>query len=89
MKIKHVGSRKASLFCDLRHNIRGGVAMKPFLQLNLQDNGEKAKAPDLLKPESEEPESQEALKRLNRMANRIAHKGANEYGRNTSGIFSK
>lgn len=63
--------------------------MKPLLQLNLQNNSEKAEAANLPKPEREEPESQEALKRLNQLANRIAHKAANEYGRNTSGIFSK
>lgn len=63
--------------------------MKPLLQLNLQSTSDKAEAANLPMTASEEPESQEALKRLNRMANRIAHKAANQYGRSTGGIFSK
>jgi hypothetical protein len=62
--------------------------MKPLLQLNLQSNSEKAEAANRPKPEPEEPEP-DVVRRLNRMANRVAHKAATEYGRNTSGIFSR
>jgi hypothetical protein len=66
-----------------------GQSMKPFLQLNLNDHREKAEEANLPKPESTEPESEEARKRLNRLANIAAHKAASQYRRGNTGLFSK
>ena len=63
--------------------------MKPILQLNLRSDGEKSEAANLPNPEPHEPESEEARKRLNQIANRAAHKAAAEYGRYASRVFSK
>lgn len=61
------------------------------LQLHLQSDNPKPEAESLPKPEGENEETKPFVtsKRLNRMINRAAHKGASQYGRNSSGIFSK
>ena len=64
-------------------------AMKPLLQLNLQDNSQKPEQANLPDLDRREPESPEVLKRMNQIANRVAHKAGAEYGRYSSGIFSK
>jgi hypothetical protein len=61
------------------------------LQLHLQTDNTKPDAENHPKPEgkNEEPKPFVTSKRLNRIINRAAHKGASQYGRNGSGIFSK
>lgn len=63
--------------------------MDSLLQLHLQSDNPKPEAAGPPKPESEEPKPVVESKRLNRIINRAAHKAASEYGRNSSGIFSK
>jgi hypothetical protein len=63
--------------------------MKPFLQLNLNSNSETTEEVKLPRPEREEPESEEARKRLTQLANRVAHRAAASSSRHGSGIFSK
>ena len=63
--------------------------MKPLLQLNLRDDSEQAENANLPKPMDSTPPSAEASKRLDQIANRVAHKGAAHYGRSGSGIFSR
>jgi hypothetical protein len=63
--------------------------MKPLLQLNLQSNSEKVEAANLPKPDRVEPEPEEVRKRLDRIANRVAHKGTAEFRQCASGILSK
>ena len=61
------------------------------LQLHLEVDKAKPEEEQLSKPEgeNEEPKPFVTSKRLNRMINRAAHKGASQYSRNSSGIFSK
>ena len=61
------------------------------LQLHLQVDKPKTDAENAPRPESEneEPKPFVTSKRLNRIINRAAHKGASQYSRNSSGIFSK
>jgi len=64
--------------------------MKPILQLNLQNESEKApQAANVPRPESEEQKSPTASKRLSKFVNRAAHKGAMHSSRGGSGIFTK
>ncbi|HEX7729856.1 MAG TPA: hypothetical protein VF392_12515 [Terracidiphilus sp.] len=63
--------------------------MKPFLQLNLQTPDKKPEDATLPKPEGELNKPLGDPKRLNRIANRAAHKAASVYGRGGSGLFSK
>lgn len=62
--------------------------MKSFLQLNLQTPERKPEDANAPKP-LEEQKPVVVNKRLNRMANRAAHKAATVYGRSGSGLFSK
>lgn len=61
--------------------------MQPLLQLNLQNDSEKAEPANLPKPESKEPEV--VHKKLNQMAKKASRRAATDYSRNSSGIFSK
>ncbi len=62
--------------------------MQSFLRLNLQLPDKKPE--DLNAPATVgESQPQADNKKLNRMANRIAHKAARVYGRGGSGLFSK
>jgi hypothetical protein len=63
--------------------------MKPFLQLNLKSDSDKAGESSLPKPEREEPQPQTVGTRVNRMAKKAAHRAGREFGRNAAGIFSK
>jgi hypothetical protein len=63
--------------------------MDSLLQLHLQNDNPKPEEQKLPKSENEEPQPVVTSKRLNRIINRAAHKGASQYGRNSSGIFSK
>ena len=63
--------------------------MKPLLQLNLQDEREKAEAPNPPQPETKEQPTTTTEKRLNRIAGKAAHRAATEYRRSSSNIFSK
>jgi hypothetical protein len=66
-----------------------GDAMTTFLQLNLQQPDKKPEDANLPNPQDTTPNPIEEGKKLNRMANRIAHKAAKVYGRSGSGLFSK
>lgn len=61
--------------------------MASLLQLNL--HSAKTENANLHKPECEEVRPLVVGKRLNRMINKAAHKAAREFGRNSSGVFSK
>ncbi|HVZ83391.1 MAG TPA: hypothetical protein VG893_06915 [Terracidiphilus sp.] len=63
--------------------------MKSFLQLNLQAPDRKPETATLGKPDGDQAQSPISGKKLNRLANRAAHKAATVYGRGGSGIFSK
>jgi len=65
--------------------------MDSLLQLHLQTDKAKPEAENLPKPESENEDLKPLAtsKRLNRIVNRAAHKGASQYSRNSSGLFSK
>lgn len=63
--------------------------MERFIQLNLNTSSEKTEAPNLPEPARKEPDAAEAAKRMNRIANRAAHKAATEFSRSKSGLFSK
>ncbi len=64
--------------------------MKSFLQLNLQGSESKPETMNLsAKSEGEQAQPVVSAKRLSRIANRIAHKGASTYGRSSSGPLSK
>ena len=63
--------------------------MKPLLQLNLNSDREKTDVASLPKPEGEASEPLVIGPKLNRMAKKIAHRAATEYGRSGSRIFSK
>ena len=62
--------------------------MKPFLQLNLRDESPKPAAPGTKKQENEEPRPAIFGKRLNKLANKAAHRAATHAG-GGSGLFSK
>lgn len=63
--------------------------MEPFLKLNLHIDDDTAEAADRPRLEREEPESEEARKRLIQMANRVAHRAAADSSRSKSSLFSK
>jgi hypothetical protein len=63
--------------------------MDSLLQLHLQADNPKPEEQKLSKSENDEPKPIATSKRLNKIVNRAAHKGASQYGRNSSGIFSK
>jgi hypothetical protein len=63
--------------------------MKSFLSLNLQSPSDKPEAMNLAKPVSDQPQPPVSFKKLNRIANRAAHKAASVYGRGGSSIMSK
>lgn len=65
--------------------------MQTFLRLNLQIPDKKPEDIDAPKMDGEQgqPQAEAEAKKLNRMANRIAHKAARVYGRSGSGLFSK
>lgn len=64
--------------------------MQTFLKLNLQTPDKKPEDASTPRPEDEQAQPTEAgHKRLNRMANQIAHRAAKVYGRSGSGLFSK
>jgi len=66
-----------------------GDAMQSFLKLNLQVPDKKPEDTNAPKAEGEQVQTQGEAKKLNRMANRIAHRAATVYGRSGSGLFSK
>jgi hypothetical protein len=63
--------------------------MEPLLQLNLKSDSQNPEQTNLPEADRHEPESPEAIKKMNQIANRVAHKAGAEYGRYRSGIFSK
>lgn len=71
--------------------------MKPIIALNLQSTRETAEAANLPKTEGEKPKPvegekpvpAEVAKKLNRIANRAAHKAATDFDRSRSNLFSK
>ncbi len=63
--------------------------MKPFIELHLQSDSDKAAPMNLPSQEREETRPVIQTKRLHKMVNRAAHKAASEFGRKGSGIFSK
>jgi len=64
--------------------------MKPFLQLNLKSDNEKAEAPNFPRQEGEEQkEPLPPSKRFNKFVKSTAHKAASHSGRGGSGIFTK
>ena len=63
--------------------------MERFIQLNLQSDRQKAEPANLPNPEPKDPEPPVSSKRLHLLVNKAAHKAATEFGRNSSGIFSK
>lgn len=64
--------------------------MMSFLQLNLQSDPSKAPTPDPNKPAVEEPNQDQASKRINRIARKASRKAAGEFRRGGgSGIFTK
>jgi hypothetical protein len=63
--------------------------MESILHLNLHDPNEKDESANLPKPDRVESDPEAVSKRLNQIANRAAHKGAAQYGRGSTGIFSK
>lgn len=63
--------------------------MQSFLQLNLNTPEKKPETAGPAQPTHEEQKDIVVGKRLNRMANRAAHKAATVYGRKGSGLFSK
>lgn len=63
--------------------------MQSFLRLNLQVPDKKPEDTNAPKLEEEQVQPQVETKKLNRMANRIAHRAATVYGRSGSGLFSK
>jgi hypothetical protein len=66
-----------------------GDAMQSFLKLNLQVPDKKPEDTNAPKAEGEQVQTPVEAKKLNRMANRIAHRAATVYGRSGSGLFSK
>jgi len=64
--------------------------MKPFLQLNLISQSDKAEAPNFQKAEREDQkEPLPPSKRFNKFVKSTAHKAASHSGRGGSGIFTK
>ncbi|HEY2466982.1 MAG TPA: hypothetical protein VGI45_03945 [Terracidiphilus sp.] len=64
--------------------------MERFIQLNLRSDSEKAAADNLPNRESKELEPPViGSKRLNKILKKAAHKASAEYGRSSSGVFSK
>ena len=61
--------------------------MERFIQLNLQSDYAKAGAPNLTVPERKDPAA--AGRKLNRIANKVAHKAATEFSRSRTILFSK
>jgi hypothetical protein len=62
--------------------------MERFISLHLQDDSDRATSANLPNPEVKEPEV--STKKLNMIANKVAHKAASEYNRGSGGgIFSK
>lgn len=63
--------------------------MERFIQLNLRDS-EKTAADNSPNPQTKEPEqSVIGSKRLNKILKNAAHKASAQYGRNSTGVFSK
>lgn len=63
--------------------------MEPILKLNLHIDDDTAEAANHPRLELEEPESEEARKRLIQMANRVAHRAAADSSRSKSSLFSR
>ena len=64
--------------------------MERFIQLNLRSDSEKAAADNSPNPQTKEPEPAMAgSKRLNKILRNAAHKASAQYGRNSTGVFSK
>lgn len=63
--------------------------MKPFVELNLHDDPEKATTPSPPKQEGEEIKPLVSSKKLNRLARKAAHRAALDSGRGSPGLFSK
>jgi hypothetical protein len=64
-------------------------AMQSILKLQPENGSAKATAPTAPKPEEKDPQPVVMGKRLHQMVNRAAHKAALQYGRQSSGLFSK
>jgi hypothetical protein len=63
--------------------------MQSILKLHLESDSAKAETPTSSKQEDKNPQPVVMGKRLHQMVNRAAHKAASQYGRKSSGIFSK
>jgi hypothetical protein len=63
--------------------------MQSILKLHLESESEKAEPPSPSKPDNKDQQPVVMGKRLHQMVNRAAHKAASQYGRQSSGIFSK
>jgi hypothetical protein len=63
--------------------------MQSILHLNPENERAEAETPTRSKPEEKDPQPVVMGKRLHQMVNRAAHKAASQYGRQSSGIFSK
>lgn len=64
--------------------------MERMIQLNLSSDSEKAAADNLPNPQNKELDSTvTGSKRLNKILRKAAHKASAQYGRNSSGVFSK
>ena len=63
--------------------------MQSILKLQVESDSARVEAPTPSKPEHKNPQPVVIGKRLHQMVNRAAHKAASQYGRQSSGIFSK
>jgi hypothetical protein len=61
--------------------------MERFIKLDLRSDSDSTEQANLPQPEQKDSDAQ--AKKLNQIANRAAHKGASQYGRGSSGLFSK
>lgn len=63
--------------------------MQSILKLQVESDSARVEAPTPPKPEVKSLQPVAMGKRLHQMVNRAAHKAASQYGRQSSGIFSK
>lgn len=68
---------------------REELAMDSLLRLNLQNADKPSETANLPITQEEKPRPPVVGKRLNRIANRAAHKAAKSFARSTSSLFSK
>lgn len=63
--------------------------MERFTQLNLPRPSLKEESANLPRQAEPEPSPQETARKINRIANKAAHRASTEYSRGKSGLFSK